>query len=103
MVNTETFADRLTDEIIAVASENGVDLSSLDVKNIAIYTLHGILTATGSVEVNAVKKSVCEIIGDSDKIGNYLFITLSGISATDDAIAPFLRLNPFIGWCVLCS
>lgn len=85
-MENKTFAEILTAEIIDVASELGVDLTSTDAKNIAIYTLHGILTATGSAEIKAIKKEICEIIGDSNKIGNYLFITLNGISATDDEI-----------------
>lgn len=86
LMENKTFTDTLTAEIINVASELGVDLTSTDAKNIAIYTLHGILTATGSAEIKAIKKEICEIIGDSNKIGNYLFITLNGISATDDEI-----------------
>ena len=78
--------EHMIDEIIDVASELGVDLSPLDATNIAIYTLHGIITAPGNVEIDAIKKSICEIIGDPDKIGNYLFTSLAGISATDDAI-----------------
>lgn len=86
LIMNETFTDKLTAEIIDVASELGVELSPTDATAIAIYTLHGIITATGNVEIDSIKRSICEIVGDSDKIGNYLFTTLAGISATDDEI-----------------
>ena len=83
----DTYAARLTDEIIDVASELGIELSATDVSGIAIYTLHSIITATGNAEITGVRKSICGIIGDADKIADYFNITLSGISATNDAIA----------------
>lgn len=83
----DNYAARLTDEIIDVASELGIELSAADVGDVAIYTLHSIITATGNAEITGVKKSICETIGDADKIAAYFNITLGGISATNDAIA----------------
>ena len=83
----DTYAARLTDEIIDVASELGIELSATDVSDVAIYTLHSIITATGNAEITGVKKSICETIGDVVKIADYFNITLGGISATNDAIA----------------
>lgn len=74
------------DEIIDVSKTNGVDLSIDDVTDIAIFTLHSIVTANSGIEVDVTKKMICEIIGNDSKIGEYLFTTLCGISATDDEL-----------------
>ena len=86
MDNPETFTDRLIEEIIDAATDVGVDLSVADVNNIAIYTLHSILTSNSGIETIATKKGICDIIGNDNRISEYLSVTLSGISATNDAI-----------------
>ena len=86
MDNPETFTDRLIEEIIDAATDVGVDLSAADVNNIAIYTLHSILTSNSGIETIATKKGICDIIGNDNRISEYLSVTLSGISTTNDAI-----------------
>ena len=86
-MSNPTFTETLVDGIIDVGKAAGVDLSAVDVTNIAIYTLHSIVTANSGIEADATKKGICGIIGDDAKIGEYLFTTLGGISSTDDYIA----------------
>lgn len=84
LMNNTPFIDSLINGIIDVAAENGVKLSATDVSDIAIYNLYSIVKATNSVEINAVKTEINDIVGDSDKVANYLFSTIGGISAAND-------------------
>ena len=81
-----TLTDAMAGNIISVGSELGVDLSASDVKNIAIITLHKIVFASEPSDVKNIKNAVCEIIGNSEKIGDYLHSTLCEITAENDAI-----------------
>ena len=44
------FSEKLVDEIIDAATGIGVNLSAVDVTNIAIYTLHSIITSNSGIE-----------------------------------------------------
>lgn len=83
-MNSTPFIESLINGIIDVAAENGVKLSATDVSAIAIYNLYSIVKATNSVETDAVKTEINDIVGDPDKVANYLFATLNGISAAND-------------------
>ena len=85
-MNIETFTDRLTDDIIDYAKASGVELTVADVRDISIYTLHAIISASSDIEIDSIRKSVCEIVGNESKIAEYLLTTIAGISATNDAI-----------------
>lgn len=94
-MNETTFADRLNDEIINYLAED-INLSDVDVKNLAISILHSIVVLSDSpVGRSVIKKSLCEIIGDNAKTVDYLNELLYGISATDDAIADELNKAEF--------
>lgn len=86
LVNNQRFTETLVDEIIEVGKATGVDLSAVDVTDIAIFTLHSIVTSNTGIEVDATKKGICEMIGNDSKIGEYLFTTLGGISTADDEL-----------------
>ena len=83
-MNSTPFIESLIDGIIDIAAENGVKLSGADVCDIAIYNLYSIVKATNSVEINAVKTEINDIVGDPDKVANYLFSTVGGISTAND-------------------
>lgn len=84
----KTFSDRLTDTIIDYAKSFDVELSAKDVKDIGIYILHSIVTSVNSdLEKTVFKQGLTDIIGDENKIKEFLFITLNGICVADDAIA----------------
>lgn len=81
------FTDGLVDEIIDYVAPD-ISASALDVKDIAIYTLYSIVVlGNNSVAKNIIRKSICGLIGDSEKTFDYLKDTLSCISASDDMIA----------------
>ena len=80
------FSEKLVDEIIDAATDVGVNLSTADVTDIAIYTLHSIITSNSGIETDVTKNTLCGIINDADKLSDYLNVTLSGISATNDVI-----------------
>ena len=80
------FTEKLVDEIIDAATGIGVNLSTADVTDIAIYTLHSIVTSNSGIETTVTENSIVEIINDDNKLSDYFNVTLSGISATNDAI-----------------
>lgn len=84
LVDNPTFTDNLVSEIIEIATASGIELSATDVTDIAIFTLHSIVTANSGIEADATKKGICEMIGNDSKIGEYLFTTLGGISTAND-------------------
>ena len=60
----------------------------------AIYTLYSIVVlGTNPVASPFIKKELCEMIGDKTKTIDYLYLTLNGISATDDSIADEILRN----------
>lgn len=83
----ETFSNRLTDTIIDYAKSFDVELSAIDVKNIGIYILHSMITSNSDFEKTAVKQQLNNIIDNESEMKDFLFTTLSGISATNDTIA----------------
>lgn len=83
-MSNPTFTETLVDGIIDVAADNGVELSTADVTDIALYTLYSMVTASNNVEVDAVKTELNNVIGDAVKTGEYLFTTLGGITAAND-------------------
>ena len=80
------FSEKLVDEIIDAATGIGVNLSAVDVTDIAIYTLHSIITSNSGIEKTVTENNIVEILSDDNKLSEYLNITLSGISATNDVI-----------------
>lgn len=92
------FSEKLVDEIIDAATDIGVDLSAVDVTDIAIYTLHSIITSNSGIERCVAKNNIVEILDDDNKLIEHLNITLNGISATndiinDEAIEKRLKIN----------
>ena len=84
LVDNPTFIETLVDGIIDIAAASGVSLSDKDVTDIAVYTLYSLVKASNEVEVTVVKNSICEIVGNDEKIADYLFTTLGGIGAAND-------------------
>lgn len=83
-MDSTPFIKTLIDGIIDDAAENGVKLSPGDVSDIAIYNLYSIVKATNTVETDAVKTEINNMVGDPDKVAEYLFTTLNGITAAND-------------------
>ena len=79
-MDESTSFETLVDDIIDVGKAADVELSAHDVLDVAVYTLHSIVTANSGVEADATKKEICGMIGDDAKVGKYLFTTLGGIS-----------------------
>lgn len=81
------FTDGLVDEIIDYTAED-IALSEIDVRDLAIYTLYSIVVlGNNAVASPIIKKSLCEIVGDSANTIEFLGSTLGAISSTDDVIA----------------
>ena len=83
-------------EIITYAESNfKKELLDIDVMDLAIYVLHGIVTAETDDMKNNVKETLCAIIDDKYALNEFLYVKSSQILAFNDAVSGFIKDGEF--------
>ena len=79
--------DTLSDDIIEYATSNyEKEFDGLDVMNVAVFTLHGIISAETDAEKEAVKTKLCGMIDDKYHLNEWLYTIAHEVKAKDNAI-----------------
>lgn len=84
------------DEIITYAESNfEKELLDIDVMDLAIYVLHGIVTAETDDMKNDVKNTLCTIIDDKYALNEFLYTKSNEILAFNNAVSGFIKDGEF--------
>jgi hypothetical protein len=84
------------DEIITYAETNfEKELIDVDVMDIAIYILHGIVTAESDDMKNKVKETLCTIIDDKYALNEFIYTKSNEILAVNNVAAKFIKDGEF--------
>lgn len=84
--------DTLSDDIIEYAtSKYEKEFDGLDVMNVAVFTLHGIISAETDAEKSAVKDKLCGMIDDKYNLNEWLFTVAHEVKARDKTIAECIK------------
>lgn len=82
--------DTLSDDIIEfVTSKYEKKFTPMDAMNVAIFTLHGIISASTSDDnkiKNVVKSKLCGMVDNAYNLNEWLFITAYEVRAKDETI-----------------
>ena len=82
--------DTLSDDITEfVTSKYEKEFTPMDAMNVAIFTLHGILTASTSDDAklkDVVKNKLCGMVDDAYNLNEWLFTTAYEVRAKDETI-----------------
>lgn len=82
----------LGDEIIEYAEkEFGKKFDDLDVMNVAIFTLHGIVFAETDAEKEIRKKMLCEMVDDKYNLNEWLFSRARELKAYNETFYECLK------------
>ena len=84
------------DEIITYAETNfEKELLDIDVMDLAIYILHGIVTAETDDKKNNVKETLCAIIDDKYALNEFIYVKSNEILAFNNAVSGFIKDGEF--------
>ncbi len=84
------------DDIITYAESNfEKELLDIDIMDLAIYVLHGIVTAESDDLKNNVKETLCTIIDDKYALNEFLYVKSNEILAVNNVVSEFIKDGEF--------
>ena len=82
--------DTLSDDIVEfVTSKYEKEFTPMDAMNVAIFTLHGIISASASNDSklkDVVKSKLCDMVDDAYNLNEWIFTTAYEVRAKDETI-----------------